>query len=415
MNSSILMMAILVQGGQTADTVALSAGEAVALALEAAPAIESAALRLESSRQSARQSEAWTNPSLVVSADNLGRIQETTGGSGISGVEGQAVLTFGLPLGGQRSSRIALGRAGVVTSEFEQLVAHADVEYALTRAVSVEERDRRIWEYAAGAARTMVGLADQLRLQAAEGRTSDGEAARARLAAVTATSVARQREAEWVRSRSELNRWLGLSPQTVVSIEMPICVAPDQGLAEDPPDLRAAEARVSAADAATRVASSSRSREVQPLVGLRRVQRTTALYLGIGLNLAVFDRKGGSIASAESDRGVAAQELRLARSVIEARRVGALDALAALDAAGRSFTVEWVEALDRTREAAQVRYEAGEGTLIELLDGQRAAFDAQAEFERWKAEWRIARAEVQRLSGDPTGNGSLCDPSMGEA
>ena len=104
----MLLMAML---QPAPDTVGISAAEALVRAVERSTQAEAARLAAESSALQAEQAEAWGNPVLSVSVENLGSSEEFTGIPGVRGLEGQAVLSTILPLGGDRGSRIRYARA----------------------------------------------------------------------------------------------------------------------------------------------------------------------------------------------------------------------------------------------------------------------------------------------------------------
>ncbi len=395
---------------QPADTVELSSAEALRRLPAASPRVEAAGHRLRADSARAVQARAWTNPVLSFAVENVGAAEAITGLPAPDGLEGQALLGLELPLGGDRGAGIRQADARARAASADAGWVRGDVVVEAVGASASAERDRRLAVLAAEEASTLRILADAQSAQAAEGRSSEGEAARIRLAATLAEArLAEARGAEAVAS-AELARILGYGPTTLVRVAAGSC-GPTRGPEPSlPPEVDAARAREEAARAGLDLARASRIPDLQPSVGFRRAAGTEALYVGLGLQLPLFNRRGGVTEAASAEVAAAQADLRAAVEAVEARRSAAARALDALDEAGAGFRAGWVEDLDRVVEATEARYELGEGTLVELLDGRRARFEALASRERWRAAWRTQRALLLRLSGGEPAPDLFCDP-----
>lgn len=104
------MLALVMIGllQQAPDTLRLDGPEALRRAVAGAPALRAAASRDSASQALVRRAGSWRNPVFSVTAENLGAEVQTTGKSGIAGVEGQMIIeqTFTLgAIGAQRSAR----------------------------------------------------------------------------------------------------------------------------------------------------------------------------------------------------------------------------------------------------------------------------------------------------------------------
>jgi outer membrane protein TolC len=190
--------------------------------------------------------------------------------------------------------------------------------------------------------------------------------------------------------------------------------APAPGEAADeellPPELRAAEARVDAARGATEVARGIRMPDFAPQVGVRRTQGQTGLYVGLATSLPLFDRGSERIGASIAEENTAMAERRDLEQRWEAARAGARGVLESLERDG-----VWFESVDQTVEAAEARYELGEGTLYELLDGRRARLQALDDYALWMSEWWGARLELERLDGRAAPASVICmNPFLGE-
>lgn len=145
-----------------ADTVTLSPASYLELVATRGPGVVAATLRADAAEHRARQAGAWPNPELVVSVDNVGAQHEVTGRTGFEGLEGQAVLSFVVPVGGDRGARMQRDRGfAEEASALSRAVRLESVTDAVT-AVASSESARRIAEGAAEERDALRALADAL-------------------------------------------------------------------------------------------------------------------------------------------------------------------------------------------------------------------------------------------------------------
>src|SRR5690606_2106471 len=117
-------------------------------------------------------------------------------------------------------------------------------------------------------------LAATLSAQAALGRASDGEAARAHLAAVSAHAAAAEVAVETSATDAHLASLLGLPPSTIVEVVgapcEPVATAPGPlaSALTEVPEIAAANARAQAASAALAESRARRIPDLLPQVGV---------------------------------------------------------------------------------------------------------------------------------------------------
>jgi cobalt-zinc-cadmium efflux system outer membrane protein len=397
----MLLMAML---QPAPDTVGVSAAEALVRAVERSPQAEAVRLEAESAALQAEQAEAWGNPMLSVSVENLGSSEEFTGIPGARGLEGQALLSTTVGLGGDRGSRIRYARAMAAAARAEATMAQADRALAAAQVISAAVRDRALVETAREELATLDRLAEALALQEAEGRASLGDAARADLARVqAATRLARQQVAE-AASNEALARILGLEPGTIVSVQVEPCVPAGAAVQEGDsvplvPDLLRAEARLEVARAGIDQALAGRVPDLQPQVGLRRTGGNSGLYIGLSAALPIFDYGNRGVDAARASEAAADRLQDNALRRLEADRSAARRSEEALAEAGSRFSATWQDNLQAAVTAAEARFDLGEGSLYELLDNRRARLAALDDYWQWQAEWWVARARKARLEG----------------
>lgn len=395
------------------DTVLLAPAEALRRVAEA-PRVFAARERGRAGQRRAEQARAWPNPGLTVAIENFGAEEAVTGLAAPEGLEGQAVLGYRVPVGGDRGAAIREADAMARAGEAEAARVAGDAVVRTVSAAAATDRERALLAQAEVEARTLRRLADALTLQAREGRASDGEAARARLAATLAEGRVAEARASLAATATELARLLGYPPDRSVRIASVACRMLPEREATAPPELDAARSRETAAEAAVARVKAGRIPDLEPQVGLRRAAGTGAAYVGLGLQLPVFDRSSRAVEAAAAELSAARAERRAAAVEVEAQRTAAARAMEALQAAGARFQAGWLDDLARVVEATEARYELGEGTLVELLDGRRARSEALASRERWRAAWRIQRARLLRLSGAEATPDFFCDPLVEE-
>jgi cobalt-zinc-cadmium efflux system outer membrane protein len=281
---------------------------------------------------------------------------------------------------------------------------------ALARVTRDDERLRRAREEASG----LEALADALATQAERGRASEGEAARAHLAMVSAHTIAAEVAAAAATSREDLALLLGLEPGTPLRLTLSVCEArpPGESLDTRPAEVLVASARQQIAAAGVVQRRATRIPDLLPQIGVRRAAGVSALYVGFSLPLPLFDRSGASVDAAIAEEDAQAAELERVERSVAAQREAARQGVLALEAAGTRYTPTWAAALDRSVVATESRYRLGEGTLTELLDGRRARLQALDDYERWRAELFSGRARFALLAGGSIDPSLLCGASL---
>lgn len=400
-----LMLAAGLAGAVQGDTVRLTAAQALERAVAEGRSVRAAAARERAAAAMLGQARAWRNPMLSVTAENLGAEREVTGRTGLAGTESQATLHTTLTVGGDRGAAIRTAEAARRGAAAGRELSEAALRAELVDWVARADRDATLARHAAEEASDLDRFARAIALRARQGRSSGGEAARAALEATLAATNA----ASAAASEAQVTRLLGLPPGTPVRIETPVCGTAVGAEPSPPPELRLARAQADSAAAAVALARARAIPDLQPIAGLRRTAGFSGLLLGLSIEVPVANPGRHLIAAARADSEAVAAELDGLERRLAAERAGAGAALSIVEAAGARFTPEWLDAVQRTLVSALARYEAGEGTLAELLDARRARLAALDDFARWRAERRMARTQLARLAGNAIGPELLCD------
>jgi outer membrane protein TolC len=406
------MLALVMLGllQQAPDTLRLDGAEALRRAVAGAPALRAAAARDSASQALVRRAGSWRNPVFSVTAENLGAEVQTTGRSGIAGIEGQMIIEQTFTLGGDRGAAISEARARAGAAGATWAGTDADIRLQAISAIALADRDAANARFAAQESVVLRQVAAMMSRRAAEGRSSGGDAALATLEAASAASMAARRGALAAESQAELARVVGAVPGEYVRIDVANCPAPRPVIATArPAELVRADFDVAAADAAVAAARAARVPDLRPSAGLRRTQGFSGLWLGLSLDIPIMPSGSASEQAARYQADAARQERDALAGQVSARRAGADAALAELDGAAGVFDTQLVADLERAIRSAESRHAAGEGTLVELLITRRARLALLTEYEEWRAAQRIARARAARLNGVLIDGEMLCD------
>jgi outer membrane protein TolC len=406
------MLVLLMAGwiSQAPDTLRLDGAAALRRAVAQAPAVRAAAARESASVALVRRAGSWRNPIFSVTAENLGAEVQTTGESGLAGIEGQAIIEQTLTLGGDRGAAISEARAQAGAAGATSAGIEADIRLQAIQAIALADRDAANARFAAQESAALRQIAAMMARRAAEGRSSGGDAALAALEAASAASLSARRGALSAESQAELGRVMDATPGVYVKVEVATCPSPwAGGIGSRPAELVRADFDVAAADAAVARAKAGRVPDLRPSAGLRRTQGFSGLWLGLSLDIPIMPSGSATEQAARFQADAAREDRDALARLVAARDAGAGAALQQLDEVAGVFDARLVSDLERAVRSAESRYAAGEGTLVELLDTRRARLVLLTEYEEWRAAQRIARARKARLSGIPIEAEMLCD------
>lgn len=398
-----------------ADTVTLPPAAYLERVVVDGPGVTAAALRADAAVHDALQAGAWANPDLAITVDNVGAQTEVTGLSGAEGLEGQAVLSFVVPVGGDRGGRFERGLGLADEAAALARATRLDAVTAAVGAVAAAQRDARLAEGIRGELDALEALGAALGAQAERGRAAEADAARARLETTTVREAWARAGAAAAAAGVDVARRAGFGVDDAVRVAAVACGAPPGDDGGGSPVIDAAEARLRVARGGEALAGGERIPDLRPEFGVRRTMGVEALYAGLAVSLPFFDRGSRRVQGARAYLAAAEADARDTRARIDAETTAARRAFEALDAVRPDFAAPgWDADLQRVVDAARARLDLGEGTLAELLDARRARLRALEARERWAAEWRASRARLAALEGrEPTAD-LFCDPLIRE-
>lgn len=173
-------------------------------------------------------------------------------------------------------------------------------------------------------------------------------------------------------------------------------------------DVRAAQARVEAAERRRELARSLRTRDLTMGTQVERLPPESGLAFGVSVSFPLFVRYQfqGEIARAEAEltAAIAERERQVLLALSEARL--ARSAMLAAAERRRRLTEELVRQARRSLESAEFAYSRGATGLLDLLDARRTmraveieAANAQADFAKARSAWLAATA-AEAFSGE---------------
>lgn len=394
-----MLAGALVLIGSAASAAPLTIEQAIAKAIDAAPALRASDASIEAARAERLQADVRPNPSVSLEAENFV-------GTGPFGVLRRAEVTaaYSQPFerGGKRAARVTLAEREISVAEAARTVARLELIAAIQRAyidvliadrAAEATRDRLTTEQALQreALRRVRGYKDPLFVETrAAARVADAEIAR---------DIAQTRRGTARRQLASFWGGEGTDIEPVGELARAIGPATVGGLARADAALLRAEADRAAA---TVVVERARARQDFTVSGGARFHRESnavALVAGVSIPLGRFDRNQGNIARAlaEQQRVAFAAE---AAGRDRARRLSGLQADA--DAALVRSERLRAEVLPRARRAlAQVRegYNRGGFSFRDIQDAADAIIAADAELIGALTAYRDFQSDIDRLTG----------------
>ncbi|MCR9294005.1 MAG: TolC family protein [bacterium] len=162
------------------------------------------------------------------------------------------------------------------------------------------------------------------------------------------------------------------------------------------PEYQAALARVSQARA------NLNRQNVQPIPnvdfqigsGYDRGTDNGLINLQVGAPIPIFNQNQGNICAARADYARATREVQRIADAIQARLASTSGELEASLAAVQKFSSDIIPNAEEGLRLAELAYQAGETSYVQVLIAQRMYFDANLQFIQAQAELGQARAQI---------------------
>jgi len=378
----------------------LTLNEAVAQALARNPELQAAERAIDAARAREIQANALPNPNLALNIDQV-PIPNPGDGSYMVGIS-QPLL-----LAGQREARQEVSRLETQLAEFDRDVLRQDLVSRIKDAYA-----QVLFEIAR---ETQAGLDAQgmeTLYQAILERYKAGAVARveALQAEVERNRANRELEAAKNRvilARGPLNVLLGREATSPLAVQD---LPPSQGgtlpklpaLVEEAlktrVELRRAESAIQREVLSRRLAQAGlwTGTEASLLAGAVQGQPGFSVSLTVPIP---FYRQQGEIAEAEANRARTEAERDALRNAITQQVDQAYREAQIAATQANSFAKIYLPQAERLARNAQERFEAGEGSRLEVIEARRALREAQTEFQQSLLAYRQALHRLERAVG----------------
>ncbi|AKJ94347.1 transporter [Thioalkalivibrio versutus] len=384
-----------------ADTDRWTLERSVTHGLSVAPEAEAFEHRIDAQRGARDQAGRWPNPTLEAEASDQLGMEDGRGGYSLSGI----AVTQPLPLWGQIGHRRDAASARLAATEAQTHADRLELEGRIGAAFHAWQQAEAGFELARERLDEAERLGRIARLRQERGDLSERERLRIDLFRSEAMRQLEAAEGERTEARATLAAWLdrrpagmGTAPAFDAPPPRPTRAAPGT-VVDRHPALRAASERQQAAQLEIARARA----EGRPDIGIRLFQerevidgrRDTSTGIGLQLELPLWDRNQGRVRESVADHYTRQTERRaLQRDLTRQVEVGTVHLAHLLDELER-HRGETLAPARRVRELTYRGYEAGEASLLELLEAYNTHFNAiEQEHEllaqSW-AEWRELR------------------------
>jgi len=328
----------------------------------------------------ARQAGAWANPSLSVTAENLGAPLS----GGLSQRQDTYAITQVFEVGGKRSARIEaeqLKSAAVGARERQARVSYAN-ELAIMYATAEAMQQRK--EVADA---ELTRAEDDLRAAQAlvkAGREAELRLAQARASVAAAQAAVQSASADATEALEHLSALVGAT-ESYTQIDHPFLstVSAVRSTGSWSPDatpaMASAVAERDAVAAQIRVEEKRWLPDIGVSVGMRKFGWSTekAATIGLTANIPLFDRNQSGVTAARERAASASMRVEAARLEATALHRSALAQVQASEK--RLQAAEQGEAAaGEAYRLGRVGYDAGKTALVELLAIRRALSEAKA-------------------------------------
>lgn len=423
---NIFAISLLVTAAMTQETPPpLTEGAAVQLALQHQPMIRAA--QAEAGMAQARVGMARSEAALQVSGNGLLAASTMRNSLAVPSVVPQAILQSqdrtSLDVNGMAMLPLYTGGRIGSTVRAAQLSAGASqYQVAATRTQVAAEARMRFAEWRQALAMLTVAQ-DTVTAQARNaqvtqqlfdvGKVPRFDALRAQAALQSALQQVVNAQADVTTSRARLAQAIGVPDTTLppTPAAEPAPEAPtnalDTALARRP-DLLAAQQTIAAADAIVSARKAGYKPQVYALGMVDAVTpadmgKSAGITVGVVAGIPILDGGRRKAEVQEAQQGV--EQAQAMRDTLELQvRADVAGAEARVTAARQNITTATaqVTAAEEAYTVAQARYSGGKGTIVELLDAQRALTEARQSLVTAQAQYRGTLATLYQAMGIDT-------------
>lgn len=384
----------------------LTLPEALSLALMNNPDLAVYSLSQRAADARRIQAGLLPNPELEAEMENLG------GPSKQEGFDGPVVkFSIGqlIELGGKRDARRDLADAERALTGWDYAGKRLDVLNTtmnhFMKALAAQQKT----ELAESVLMTATEMQKAASKRVAAGRDAPLEEKKASIETVNARLAMERAHREWDKSRKNLAAMWGQAQPVFGRIEgnldyvisqLPAWEQLHSSLAGNP-DIARWEDELVLRRAALQQAKAARLPDVTILAGIDHFRDTgTESYrAGAAIPLPLFDRNQGGIREASVNLEKAHSSRAAALLSLERELFAAFQEITALHKETVALKTEILPAARDVFESAQIGYQHGKFSYLEVLDAQRTLFEAENRQIETLVNFHLARAQIERLIG----------------
>ena len=380
---------------------ALTLQSALALALNVNADLSAARYELSAVEASVTQASVLPNPSLGVQMrDKRRETRETT-----------VQLSQPLELGSKRAARIQAAERGRDVAGADLNAKQAEVRSMVISAffdvLTAQERMRLAQESAELAQRATTVASKRV----IAGKVSPVEETRARVAETGVRLELLQAKSDLASARKRLSAtWGSVMPRfdRAEGQLRDLPALPDlavlSGRLDSAPTLARARFEVDRRQALARLERSRRTPDVTVSLGVNRNEelgRNQAI-VGFSIPLPIFDTNRGNVLEAQRRTEKARDELLAIETRLGGELAQAFERFSTSRQEADALQNEVLPGAQSVYKAATTGFEYGKFGFLDVLDAQRTLLQAKSQYLRALSEAHRARAEIDRILGEPT-------------
>ena len=389
--------------------------EALALALMHNPELKAFSWDVRASQARQLQASLWPNPALMVEVEEVGGPGQR---SGFDAAETTIQLSQLIELGDKRSKRTKLASLEKELAGSDYEAKRLDVFTEVTKAfIEVLAAQHRL-----GLTEELLQLSEELldtvtkRVQA--GKDSPLEKTKAAVA-LSNIKIQHQKAVQNLEfARKQLaSKWAGKEPvfKNVAGQLDPDQLPPIPSIDEladsaaQNPDVTRWSLEVDKGKAALELEKAKAISDVKLKGGLQRFNETddNAIVFGVSIPLPISDRNQAGKLEAAYNLARAREKQRAAHIRIQMELARAYRALSSAYTEADELQKNVLRGAESVFEASKTGYTLGKLDYLNVLDAQRTLFKAKAQYIDALASYHTAKADVERLIGQPLDSESL--------
>lgn len=383
-------------------THSLTLENAIAAALQNAPALRAAQSRAAAAQANHMQAAALPNPEISIDAENL--YGDYSGAS-------DAEISYGLSqlveLPGKRKSRLKIATSETRRAEHAAESQRLDMIHAVTLAfvdtaaagkevtLLEEEYARAVHISSSVSARVDAGKEPPIQKKKAEIERAASEMALARARQDLAT---KRKNLNTLMAQDNMAQ--SLATTSLPPLAAPLDLAQYRAQLASSPDIKAFESGVQMADGQLSLEKSVSLPDPTFSIGIKdaREDNTRSFMAGVSFPIPVFNRNRGGIERAGHDANAARFDQRSAEQNIQSAITEAHGSLANAYTAAKTLETVMIPGAEEAFDFARQGYEAGKFGYLEVLDAQRTLFETRRMHNAAVLDYRRQRAHLERLA-----------------